>query len=90
MQDTERPERRKRNERYETEAEIPPVPDDPAGGGHDAARRDPADDDLFPRDDLGTELTNSFTVSALYSVLNERELRKHSTIISLHNFSILS
>ena len=40
------------------------------------------DCDLFILDDLGTELTNSFTNSALYSVLNERELRKHSTVIS--------
>ncbi|MBO4414516.1 MAG: ATP-binding protein [Lachnospiraceae bacterium] len=38
--------------------------------------------DLLILDDLGTELTNSFTNSALYSVLNERELRKHSTVIS--------
>lgn len=38
--------------------------------------------DLLILDDLGTELTNSFTNSALYSVLNERGLRKRSTIIS--------
>ncbi|MBR4725330.1 MAG: ATP-binding protein [Lachnospiraceae bacterium] len=40
------------------------------------------DCDLFILDDLGTELTNSFTNSALYSVLNERELKKHPTVIS--------
>ena len=38
--------------------------------------------DLLILDDLGTELTNSFTISALYSVLNERELKQHSTVIS--------
>ena len=40
------------------------------------------DCDLLIIDDLGTELTNSFTNSALYSVINERSLRKHSTVIS--------
>lgn len=38
--------------------------------------------DLFIIDDLGTELSNAFTVSALFNCLNERLLRKHSTIIS--------
>ena len=38
--------------------------------------------DLLILDDLGTELTNSFTVSELYYVLNERSLKSRSTIIS--------
>jgi len=38
--------------------------------------------DLLIIDDLGTELNNSFTISALFNCLNERLLRKHSTIIS--------
>ncbi len=40
------------------------------------------DCDLLILDDLGTELTNSFTNSALYSILNERELKKRPTVIS--------
>lgn len=38
--------------------------------------------DLLILDDLGTELVNAFTVSKLFQVLNERVLRKKSTIIS--------
>ena len=38
--------------------------------------------DLLIIDDLGTELPNSFTVSQLFLCLNERLLRKKSTIIS--------
>ncbi|MBQ7360230.1 MAG: ATP-binding protein [Lachnospiraceae bacterium] len=38
--------------------------------------------DLVIIDDLGTELTNSFVVSSLFSLLNERHLRRKSTIIS--------
>lgn len=38
--------------------------------------------DLLIIDDLGTELSNNFTISALFNCLNERLLRKHSTIIS--------
>ncbi len=40
------------------------------------------DCDLLIIDDLGTELTNSFTTSQLFLCLNERILRKKSTIIS--------
>lgn len=40
------------------------------------------DCDLLIIDDLGTELVNSFTTSRLFSCLNERLLRKKSTIIS--------
>ena len=40
------------------------------------------DCDLLIIDDLGTELVNSFTVSQLFLCLNERILRKKSTIIS--------
>lgn len=38
--------------------------------------------DLLIIDDLGTELSNSFTNSALFNCLNERLLAGHSTIIS--------
>ncbi len=38
--------------------------------------------DLVIIDDLGTELTNNFVTSQLFHCLNERQLRKKSTIIS--------
>src|SRR5699024_4141728 len=38
--------------------------------------------DLLIIDDLGTELTNSFTVSQLFICLNDRIIQKKSTIIS--------
>lgn len=38
-------------------------------------------------DDLGTELTNQFTASQLFSILNERHLGRKSTLIST-NFSL--
>lgn len=38
--------------------------------------------DLLIIDDLGTELTNSFVASALFQCINERIMRKKSTIIS--------
>lgn len=38
--------------------------------------------DLLIIDDLGTELSNTFTASQLFQCLNERILRKKSTIIS--------
>ena len=38
--------------------------------------------DLLIIDDLGTELTNAFVSSQLFSCLNERHMRKCSTIIS--------
>lgn len=38
--------------------------------------------DLMIIDDLGTEVTNSFVTSQLFSCLNERHLRKKATIIS--------
>lgn len=40
------------------------------------------DCDLLIIDDLGTELANSFTISQLFLCLNERLLKKRSTIIS--------
>lgn len=43
--------------------------------------------DLLIIDDLGTEMINSFTVSALFNLLNERFLRRKSIIIS-SNLSI--
>lgn len=38
--------------------------------------------DLLIVDDLGTEITNSFVTSQLFSCLNERHLRSRSTLIS--------
>lgn len=38
--------------------------------------------DLFIMDDLGSELSNAFTTSQLFTVLNERILHKKATIIS--------
>ncbi len=43
--------------------------------------------DLLIIDDLGTELTNQFTSSQLFSLLNERHLGKKSTLIST-NFTL--
>lgn len=40
------------------------------------------DCDLLIIDDLGTELANTFTISQLFLCLNERILRKKSTVIS--------
>ncbi len=40
------------------------------------------DSDLLIIDDLGTELVNSFTVTGFFLVINERILRKKSTLIS--------
>lgn len=47
-----------------------------------AANQNLFDCDLLIIDDLGTEFSNSFTVSQLFLCLNERMLRKKSTIIS--------
>ncbi len=47
-----------------------------------AAHQNIFDCDLLILDDLGTELPNSFTVSQLFLCLNERILRRKSTIIS--------
>ena len=38
--------------------------------------------DLLIIDDLGTELTNQFTTSSLFSCLNERQLNQKATILS--------
>lgn len=40
------------------------------------------DSDLLILDDIGTEMANTFTVSKLFQVLNERALRQKSTVIS--------
>lgn len=40
------------------------------------------DCDLLIIDDLGSELSNSFTLSQLFYIINERQLRKKATIIS--------
>lgn len=47
-----------------------------------SAHRNIFDCDLLIIDDLGTELTNSFTTSQLFLCVNERILRQKSTIIS--------
>lgn len=46
------------------------------------AQEDILDCDLLMIDDLGTELTNSFVASALFQCINERIIRKKSTLIS--------
>lgn len=46
------------------------------------AYQDIYDCDLLIIDDLGTELINDFTISQLFTCLNERSLRKKSIIIS--------
>ena len=43
--------------------------------------------ELLVIDDLGTELTNAFVSSELFSFINERDMRKKSTIITT-NFSL--
>ena len=40
------------------------------------------DSDLLIIDDLGTENTNSFVATQLFNILNERNIRRRSTIIS--------
>ena len=47
-----------------------------------AAHQNIFDCDLLIIDDLGTELSNSFTTSQLFLIVNERILRQKSTIIS--------
>lgn len=47
-----------------------------------AAHQSIFDSDLLVIDDLGTELSNTFTVSQLFLCVNERILRRRSTIIS--------
>ena len=47
-----------------------------------AAHQNIFDCDLLIIDDLGTELSNAFTVSQLFLCVNERILREKSTIIS--------
>ena len=44
--------------------------------------KDNYNSDLLIIDDLGTEVTNSFVNSQLFSLLNERNLRQRATIIS--------
>lgn len=49
---------------------------------YDFSLDDILDCDLLVIDDLGTEMTNSFTASQLFLILNERLQRKKSVIIS--------
>lgn len=55
-----------------------------SGEGGDFSQRHEAllCSDLLILDDIGTEMANTFTVSKLFQILNERALRKKSTIIS--------
>ncbi len=49
----------------------------------DSSRTDKyLDCDLLILDDLGTEFTNSFTVTCLYQIVNTRLIRNRSTVIS--------
>ena len=53
------------------------------GGDYSGDRvRKYSDCDLLIIDDLGTEVTNQFTVSCLYSLINERLVKNLSTIIN--------
>jgi DNA replication protein DnaC len=53
------------------------------GGGNRAADTEIYyEADLLIVDDLGTELTNQFTVSCLYDLINSRILRRKPTILS--------
>lgn len=54
------------------------------GENQDFAQRHEAllESDLLILDDIGTEMANTFTVSRLFQVLNERVLRRKATIIS--------
>lgn len=52
------------------------------GEGTQNAHENIFDCDLLIIDDLGTELSNSFTASQLFLCINERILRRKSTIIS--------
>lgn len=51
-------------------------------GGRAAYQEPFLESDLLILDDLGTELANTFTVSRLFQILNERTLRRRSTILS--------
>ncbi|MBR6451365.1 MAG: ATP-binding protein [Lachnospiraceae bacterium] len=53
-----------------------------AGDDITAMHEDVFSCDLLIIDDLGTEMTNSFVSSQLFAILNERNIRKKSTIIS--------
>ena len=55
-----------------------------AGENQDFSQRHEAllESDLLILDDIGTEMANTFTVSRLFQVLNERSLRRKATIIS--------
>ena len=56
-----------------------------------AAHQNIFDCDLLIIDDLGTEVPNSFTKSQLFLCVNERILRRKSTIISTNlNFEQLA
>lgn len=52
-----------------------------------ALTRELIDCDLLIIDDLGTELTNAFVSTQLFHLINERDLKKHATIIST-NFDL--
>jgi DNA replication protein DnaC len=53
---------------------------DGQGAGNDLSRY--VDADLLIIDDLGTEVTNQFTLSVIYDVINNRINRRRSTIIN--------
>ncbi len=67
---------------YETAQEIFSAFESTRFGGGDGGEDRFLACDLLIMDDLGTELTNNFTVSCLYQILNTRLNRRLSTILS--------
>lgn len=53
-----------------------------ANAGETLDNKDIYECDLLVIDDLGTELTNQFVGSSLFTVMNERHIRRRSTIVS--------
>ncbi len=67
---------------YETAQEVFSAFETTRFGGEDGGEDRFLTCDLLIVDDLGTELTNNFTVSCLYQLLNTRLNRRLSTILS--------
>lgn len=59
--------------------------------GKDEFSKDIYDCELLIIDDLGTEMANAFIASSLFSIINERNLRRRATIISTNlDFPLIS
>lgn len=69
---------------YESVGQVISAYEEKRFGGDYSSDRDRkySECDLLIIDDLGTEVTNQFTVSCLYSLINERIVRNLSTIIN--------